>query len=603
MKRFKSLRLQVACGVILIVFATAMALFVTLERHSEQALVKAAQARQDTSLRILVDRFMQRYDGITPVYDADGAIEDVRWEELPGIEGHDLIDGVGRISGETATLFAWDPAEGDFIRRTTNIVKPDGTLAVGTYLGTSNPVFASMMEGEIFRGRAVILGNSYLTIYVPIMGPDEQPLGIFYVGVAEAEIAAALQAQRVSALVVVTGLLVLAILATFFGLRFALRPLVRLERAVKRISEGELDRPADGIDRTDEVGRIATTVDGFRLSLQKARLRDEEDARRREEQEQAVEELSQSMARLASKDLGCRIPQAAGFPPEYERLRRDFNAVAENLAGAVADISRVSANVESTASRIGSMSNDLSLRVEKQAASLEETVAGLDLLTQSGDQIATRASEADGLAGESRELSRESGAVLDRAVAAIAEVEAASDQIGRIVEVIEDIAFQTNLLALNAGVEAARAGEAGKGFSVVATEVRGLAHRASDSAGEIRNLVQSTVNQVRDGSQLVRDTGTSISQVLEKVHALGSLVSAIATDVEGQARSMSEINVGMQQLDVATQESAALAAEADGASQELQSEARALAHTLDSFSHHDTGEGKATGGAVQSRAA
>ncbi|MEJ8560828.1 methyl-accepting chemotaxis protein [Yoonia sp. GPGPB17] len=141
------------------------------------------------------------------------------------------------------------------------------------------------------------------------------------------------------------------------------------------------------------------------------------------------------------------------------------------------------------------------------------------------------------------------------------EIEESSKQITQVIGVIDDIAFQTNLLALNAGVEAARAGESGKGFAVVASEVRALAQRSADAAKEISGLIENSSRHVSQGTQLVGNAGEALSEIITQVNDISSMTSQIATSAEEQAIGLSEINMGVNQLDQATQQNAAMVQE------------------------------------------
>ncbi len=169
--------------------------------------------------------------------------------------------------------------------------------------------------------------------------------------------------------------------------------------------------------------------------------------------------------------------------------------------------------------------------------------------------------------GETRSGVEDSGRIVRGAVEAMGEIEASAGQITQIIGVIDDIAFQTNLLALNAGVEAARAGEAGKGFAVVASEVRALAQRSSQAAREIKSLIGNSTDQIRRGVDQVNLTGVALEKVVTGAVEMAGMVSAIASGAQEQARALSEINLGVAQLDQVTQQNAAMA---EGASQTTQ---------------------------------
>ncbi|MEM6579163.1 MAG: methyl-accepting chemotaxis protein, partial [Pseudomonadota bacterium] len=541
-----------------------------------------ADERQETSLRVLVNEITALDPSIT-VTETNGSITGMRAAALPDVEAHTLIDTVGSISGETATVFLWDPAEGDFVRSSTNIIKPDGTRAVGTYLGKDNPVAKVMLEGALFSGEAVILGKSYLTKYLPVRDPSGAPIGILYVGVERMEMDAALADMRQDAAIKASLAVIFGIFLTVFGMRAMLKPLVQVSDSVVAIREGDTEQLVPHLERPDSIGHIARSVDDLRVRLGEAAAKDAEVNRAREEQDAAIDVLSQGLSALADHDLTARIGDDVVFPEGYERLRHDFNTVAVSLSKALSSISAVVTNLHSAAADVGQLSGDLSSRVARQAATLEQTAAAIEELTRSSQTINARVAEAHGLAASSVEVSGKSNAQLDQVVEEIKKIENSSQQIDSIVNLIEDIAFQTNLLALNAGVEAARAGEAGAGFAVVASEVRGLAKRASESVGEIRELTKANIEQVKGGSGLVQSTGESIRGVLEQIKELGELVSDVTSEIDNQTQGLTEINAGMRDLDSATQENAALAGDSETSSARLSTEADRLTDTIAAF--------------------
>ncbi|MEO0783487.1 MAG: methyl-accepting chemotaxis protein, partial [Pseudomonadota bacterium] len=158
-----------------------------------------------------------------------------------------------------------------------------------------------------------------------------------------------------------------------------------------------------------------------------------------------------------------------------------------------------------------------------------------------------------------------------------------SDNVRRIIGVIDDIAFQTNLLALNAGVEAARAGEAGKGFAVVASEVRSLAQRASESATEINQLITDSAMQVTQGSKLVKNTGERLELILKNNIEMQSVMSDIAAAAREQALGIDEVNNGVTQLDLVTQQNAAAAQQVNASSTALNQKSSELSSSLTRF--------------------
>ncbi len=580
-----SLKMRSGIAMVLMLVSVCAVLILIASRLATQAMLEDAQVRQDISLRVTATTFQTRFDELDVAYGPDGVISRVTWGDIPEFDEHDLIDQIGKISGETATLFVWDPAEGDYMRETTNIIKPDGQRAIGTYLGKQGAVYAAIRRGETFRGEANILGKPYLTLYQPVFGEGSDVVGILYVGVERTVIDAAIAEKRATMLLassVVVGLGAIVILLLTSAL---LRPISDVSAAIARIAGGDLttDVPHEG--KSNEIGEIATRVTMFKADLQRTRELEEQSKQSQAEQTKVMGILRAGLARLARRDLTHRIesPPNDPFPQNYEELRTDFNAVIDSLSATMSDIDQVASEVTLAATGIASMSDSLAKRVETQASTLAQSSSTLGSLSDTGREIADKASNADQMARKSLELSAQSRKVLDDATRAIQEIEESSGQINQIIAVIEDIAFQTNLLALNAGVEAARAGEAGKGFAVVASEVRGLSMRATDSAREIKTLITASRSKISEGTVLVEKTGESLGDVLAQVEQMGSVIEDIAASVKDQAKGQAEVSAGVQQLDHMTQENAALGEEANAASDTLKSEAIRLSETLQQF--------------------
>ena len=391
-----------------------------------------------------------------------------------------------------------------------------------------------------------------------------------------------------STMIIATATVICGVLAVGLGLLFGQMlsaPIVAAAGAVSRIAGRDYDSPIVGADRGDEVGEIARKLDQLR-----GQLAEVDAMKAREEHVQTrrgalFDALGHAMQGLSDGDLDARMnaDDWSDLDPAYVRVCTDFNTLAKGLAELVASLRDSASTVERNSRELSDMSTDMSRRAEVQAATLEESAAALEQLSQSVHSAAQRADLADKCVVDGRRKAEEGGRVMERALAAMGSIAQSSDQITQIITVIDDIAFQTNLLALNAGVEAARAGESGKGFSVVASEVRSLAQRASESAREIKALVSNSSQQVKDGEMLVEETGRTLTEIVQSVTEVSEMVSEIATSAKEQASGIQEINVGVAELDKVTQQNAAMVGETNTASQQLRREAARLTEQLSRF--------------------
>ncbi|WP_156361217.1 methyl-accepting chemotaxis protein [Sphingomonas sp. Leaf257] len=374
-----------------------------------------------------------------------------------------------------------------------------------------------------------------------------------------------------------TLLLAIAGLATglYMALRTVVRPLHELRQAMGLLAEGQTGRAIPHAEREDEVGEMARSMVAFRDQLARA------EAEKTAQTQLIVASIGQGLSALAKGDLTARIDARLDEP--FARLKNDFNTAMAALHATMARVVGATSGVRAGAMDIRQASDDLSQRTEQQAASLEETAAAMDEITATVRHAATGASDAALALEQTRADARDGGAVVVRARAAMVDIERASSEIEEIIGVIDGIAFQTNLLALNAGVEAARAGEAGRGFAVVASEVRALAQRSADAARDVKQRVLASASGVQNGVALVGETGVALEKINEGMGRLGTLMTGIANDANRQAKGLGEVNTSLSQMDMVTQQNAAMVEQATAAARSLAEEAEQLSQAVERF--------------------
>ena len=394
------------------------------------------------------------------------------------------------------------------------------------------------------------------------------------------------------------AILVMAVLQYVHGGSIR-RGIAAVRESMHRIMNGDLASDVPEKSRGDEIGEMARAADSFRIAAiekrnleaqsQSDRQRSDAETREREAAKladaealnTAVTALGRGLTRLSEGDVTVTIDQP--FREELERLRRDFNQTTATLRKAMGDIATNSSSIEANSHQMRAAADDLAKRTEQQAASLEETSAALDQITATVRNATNRAEEVGHVVTHTRQSAEKSDIVVGDAMAAMQRIENASSEIGKIINVIDEIAFQTNLLALNAGVEAARAGEAGKGFAVVAQEVRELAGRAAGAAKDIKTLIGKSGAEVKIGSELVTSAGEALRQIGEDVLRIDEHVKSIVTSAREQSVGLNEINTAISQMDQATQKNAAMVEETNAASHTLATDAENLTQLVKQF--------------------
>src|SRR5467141_1169750 len=468
----------------------------------------------DANLRTLSLAFGETFAS-AKVAIRNGVVERIEIPQMPEFADHKIVDRATSYVGGNATLFVYDDASQQFVRRTTNVKKENGDRAVGTQLAADHPGQAVVRRGEAYKGPAMLFGNRFYTAYQPVFGASGKVIGIVYVGIPTAQLDSMLW-QALSAMAIAAAIAALLVLGmTMLIVRRVTKPLKAVTATLTILAEGRTDIEVRHADRHDEIGAIARTVSVFlnnrieRRQLEAERINAEKLAmeKRKAERSQFVEDFRAK--------IGGIIEQVLNSSGKFEQDAQQLSVTAHSTA----EMSGQSANVSRQASE----------HVRTAAAASNE-------LSQSIVEISRRVQESNGVAAEAV---KQANATDQR----MAELSAAGDRIGDVVKLITSIAEQTNLLALNATIEAARAGDAGRGFAVVAQEVKALAAQTAKATSEISTQIAGMQAATQDSVLAIKEISGTIGRVSE-------IASAIAAAIEEQGAATSEIARNVQQAAV-----------------------------------------------------
>ena len=287
-----------------------------------------------------------------------------------------------------------------------------------------------------------------------------------------------------------------------------------------------------------------------------------------------IEDIGRVQTQISQGDLTAYLSES--YAGKMATLSNTLNCSTQNMADMLANVVQVSQHVSSGAHVMSSGSQDLSDRLQQLAVSLEKTASSMEQMTTSVKQNADNAEQANDMAKQAQQKITLGRDVMQQAMASMEQMLMASKKIEAITVLIDGIAFQTNLLALNAAVEAARAGEHGRGFAVVAGEVRGLAGKSAQAAGEIKGLIEDTVRISQTSGMLVGQTSSALEEINQSMAEMSRRVADIATASQQQSAGIDVVSRAVSNMDSVTQQNAAIVEELASSSHELEEQAQDL---------------------------
>ena len=303
---------------------------------------------------------------------------------------------------------------------------------------------------------------------------------------------------------------------------------------------------------------------------------------------QHVMHISQELDTVASGDLTTEIELLS----DTDIMGKALVHMVDSLNTLFGEINNSTAQVATGAKQIADGSQALAQGSTEQAASVEELSSSISEIAQQTKDNAVMAGQAASLAGTIKHNAEKGSRQMDEMMAAVKDINQASQSIQRVIKVIDDIAFQTNILALNAAVEAARAGQHGKGFAVVAEEVRNLASKSAEAAKETGAMIEDSMGKAELGSQIAGETAVSLAEIVHGINESSQIVEQIASSSEQQSAGIEQINSGIDQVAQVVQQNSATAEESAAASEEMSGQSAMLEDLVAQFKLKDGGMGR-----------
>lgn len=381
------------------------------------------------------------------------------------------------------------------------------------------------------------------------------------------------EVMRLNTLCIVTSILVFVFLVGLVVAmtiqsrmirRKLIHPIIQIDKEMREIAQGNLSSNFDLEPDTSEIGMLIYSIHSTKAELKKY-----------------IDDISWMLSQMAQGNMN--LEPKIRYIGDFESIQASLETILNSLNHTISRIDISSAQVFAHADQVSSGAQSLAQGATEQASTISELSSTISDLTERMNDIAENAKKAQDVSLEAAGNLNIGNQKMQDMHQAMEEISNSSQEIGKIIKTIEDIAFQTNILALNAAVEAARAGAAGKGFAVVADEVRQLANKSQEASHQTTLLIETSTRAVQEGVTLAQDTVQTLNVVVEGARQSVEFVEAIALDSDQQAQALRQANIGVDQIAEVIQTNSATAEQSAAASEELSAQAGQLKELVNAF--------------------
>ena len=356
---------------------------------------------------------------------------------------------------------------------------------------------------------------------------------------------------------------IIVLMMAFRIIRSLVEPSTQVRNALVGFSQGNLGVPVS-FDGKNELGEMC---DALRTSQKVLHS--------------VIQDISDTTTQMAKGNFNVEL--TATFPGDLAPIQASVNQFVVRMSDTITNISQSASQVSAGSEQVSNSSQSLAQGATEQASAVEELAATINDISNSSKQTAASAEEARASTGQAGAQVEASNEYVKQLNVAMQNISNSSEEIGKIIATIENIAFQTNILALNAAVEAARAGTAGKGFAVVADEVRNLASKSDEAAKATKDLIENSITAVREGADVVSKVTDSLERTTVLAGEVVKLMDQVTEAVENQTTAISQVTEGIDQISAVVQTNSATSEECAAASEELSSQANIMHQLMAEF--------------------